>query len=241
MYLPSKLQSKYIALIAISLFLFILPFHNTVRHIFALLSEGLTLSPHRLSSKISQLEKENIKLDLEANAYALLKEENESLKKALKFKEEKRVELIGAKVIAFNPSNWRRIIVIDIGENDGIRDGSFAIDENGWLLGKIIGVKKNYSYLMLVNDPDFNIPVIVGQSSMGLLQGGLDEVKVLYLERDKDIKVGDDVWFKAGSFSLPLYVGEVKSIGDSKNSLFWDVEVKMFSQAFALRNVFIVK
>jgi rod shape-determining protein MreC len=241
LYLPSKLHSKYIALVAISLFLLILPFHKTVRHLFVLLSKGVNLNPRRISRRIDDLEKENLRLMLQIQGFEEAREENRKLKMALQFKETSNIELIGAEIIAFNPSSWRRIVVINAGSNDGVGEGLFAVNENGHLLGKIITAKNAYSYLMLVNDPDFNIPVIVGQSSIGLLQGGLDEVKVLYLEKAESIKKGDKVWLKSAPNSLPLYIGRVSNVVDSRDNLFWDVEVELFSQAFPLHSTFIVK
>ena len=241
MYLPSKLHSKYIALVAISLFLFILPFHNTVRYLFIFLSKGINLNPKRISRRIDDLEKDNLKLRLELQEFEEFKEENRKLKAALQFKETSDIELIGAEIVAFNPSSWRRIVIINVGSNDGVEEGLFAINEDGYLLGKIVTAKESYSYLMLVNDPDFNIPVIVGQSSIGLLQGGLDQVKVLYLEKTESIKKGDKIWLKSAPDSLPLYVGIVSNVVDSRDNLFWEVEVELFSQAFPLHSTFIVK
>ena len=206
-----------------------------------LLSKGINLNPKRISKKIDDLEQENLKLRLQLQDSADLGEENRKLKTALRFKETSNIELIGAEIVAFNPSSWRRIVIVNVGSNEGLREGLFAINEEGFLLGKIATVKKGYSYLMLVNDPDFNIPVIVGKNSIGLLQGGLDQVKVLYLEKEEDIKKDDKVWLKSAPDSLPLYIGRVSNVVDSRDNLFWDVEVELFSQAFPLHSTFIVK
>jgi rod shape-determining protein MreC len=241
LYLPSKLNSKYIGFIVLFLLLLILPFENYVNNIFVFLSSKLYLVPQQYVNEIKELEKKNLVLSLGIKESENLQRENKKLKKALKFYEKRKIHLIGAEIISFDPSNWRRVVIINAGKNKGVAAGAYAVDEEGWLVGKISDVRADYSRLIFVNDPDFNAPVFVGETSFGLLKGGLGNSKIFYIENGEEIKIKDKVWLKIPSITLPVYVGGVKRVKQDKNSLFWNVEVELFSKNLPLHKIFIIK
>lgn len=221
-------------------FLLIFPFKDIINSVCISLSRQILRSPDKISEKIFELESNNLILNLKLQKYKSLQEENSRLKKALNFHKENKIRLTGAEVISFDPSNWRRIVVIDTGKNNGITKGLFAINEEGYLVGKITEVGDNYSKLTLINDPDFSLPVFVGDEELGLLKGGLSGINILYIEEGDKIKENDKVWCKILQSALPLYAGEVKQIKKDRNSLFWNVEVQPFTENAVLHRVFIV-
>lgn len=243
MYLPSKskLNSKYIIFFLIPILLFSLPFKNFIQNILDLLSQKIIFAPYRYAQELQGLKEKNAALALKNNEALFLKEENERLKKALNFYETQKINLTGAEIISFDLSNWRRVVRINIGQNKGVTKGLYAIDEDGWFVGKIIETNKTFSRLIFVTDPDFSIPVFIGETSFGLLKGSLDVVKILYIENYETINAGDKIWLKSSSLSFPLIIGEIKECRKNRNSLFWDVEVKLFSQNPSLHKIFIVK
>jgi rod shape-determining protein MreC len=188
-----------------------------------------------------ELEKRNLALTLKVRELQYLKPENERLRKALAFKEEKKTDLIGTEIVSLDPSTWRRIVVINAGKDKGINSGSYAIDEHGWLVGKIIEIGNTRSRLILIDDPNFSLPVFVGENSFGLLKGSLGGVKILYIENAEQIKAKDKVWLKISSLASPIYIGEIKKVIHDKDSLFLDVEAKIFSQNPFVHKIFIIK
>ena len=241
MYLPSKLKSRYITIFAVFVFLLVFPFQNAVKYVFLFFSRQLLVSPQKISQKITGLEEKNLALNLELKKYTSLKQENSELRKALNFQKEKTVDLIGAEVISFDPSNWKRVVIINAGENHGIKKGLYAVDNKGYLIGKIAQVNDAHSRLILISDPDFTLPVFVGEKCFGLLKGGLGGIKILYIENAGELKINDKVWCKAPNLTSPIYIGEVKRIKEDRNSLFWDVKVDLFSKSTVLHRVFVIK
>lgn len=241
MHLPSKINPRYISILALILFLAILPLKNTVQNILIFFSRGLLITPIGLSRQLQKTKEKNLSLTLKIRDMQYMKEENIKLKKALSFKEEKGINIIGVDIVSFDPSNWRKVVVVNAGENDGIIRGFYAVDENGWLIGKVVETRSNYSRIVLIDDPDFAMPVFVEDKSYGLLKGSLAGVKILYVEKDEDIKEKDKVWCKIPSLNFPLYIGEVKGITRNEDNLFKDVEVNIFSKNPLFHKIFIVR
>jgi len=170
-----------------------------------------------------------------------IKNENTKLRKALQLEEEKTINLLGAEVLTFSPSNWRHIVTINKGSNDDIKEGQFAIDENGHLLGKIIEINKTSSRLILIDDPEFTTSVFVANKDFGLLKGNRVGAKVLYIEDGSELKKGDKVWLKIPLINFPIEIGEIKKVKNNENSLFWDVDVKLYTKNSFFEKIFIIK
>ncbi|UCD14973.1 MAG: rod shape-determining protein MreC [Candidatus Omnitrophota bacterium] len=241
MHLPSKLNSKHVVLLALFIFLLLLPFKNLIDNIFVSFSRNLTITPTQNLQKIRQLQKKNLSLSLQIRELYYLKQENERLKKALQFYQGRKINLIGADIISFDPSGWRRIVIVDVGENRGITKDLYAVDDEGWLIGKIVDVRGDFSRLIFVDDPNFTAPVFVGTNSFGLLKGGVGNVKILYVENGEEIEAKDKVWLKIPSLTFPVYIGEVGRVSKDTNSLFWNVEVKLFSKNYPSHKIFIIQ
>jgi len=193
------------------------------------------------SKRIENLEKNNLLLSLELKKLNILENENNKLRKALDFRTEKNINIVGADIISFDPSSWRRVVLINTGKNEGLKVGMYAIDYNGYLIGRIIAVKNNYSRLMLIDDPEFNLAVFIGNDALGMLAGGLDSLKILYIDHSDKINLNDVVWFKIPLTAYPLYIGRVTKINENKENLFFEVEVKSFNSNTLLNKVFILK
>jgi rod shape-determining protein MreC len=238
--LPSKIKSKYIVVIALALFFIVFPLNNFIKDFFVAFCRKLLITPPLYEQKLSELQRKNLALTLRLGELQYLRTENEKLRKALGLKEEKELSFVGAEIVAFDPSSWRRTVIVNVGKDRNITEGAYAIDEKGYLVGKIVEVKKTYSRLMLINDPDFSLPVFVGDSGFGMLHGALEGLKILYIESGEDIKIKDKVWLKINSTSFPIYIGVVKRLTKNADSLFWDIEAELLADTNFLDKVFIV-
>ncbi|MCF7907634.1 MAG: rod shape-determining protein MreC [Candidatus Omnitrophica bacterium] len=197
--------------------------------------------PTRNKQHLVELKQKNLELILKLARYESLYQENQNLKKALNFKTNTQYHLIGAEVLAFSPSAWQRLIVVNVGEDQGVTKGLFAIDQDGNLLGRIVEADKKFAYLMLVGDPDFTASVFIGQGALGLLKGGVTGAQVLYVEDSDNIKLGDKVWLKVAQLSSAIEIGKVKSLSKTDDSLFWNVGVEMFQEDVTFNQIYIVK
>lgn len=241
MHLPYKTKLKYIAIIASAILIVLLPFKGAVQNLLTIFSSQLSLSPTKTSKKIEELKKKNLTLKLQLQEFNPLSKENETLRKAFDFKKQKELNLQGAEVLAFTPSNWRRLAIINVGENKSIEEGQLAIDEEGNLLGKILEVNKKTSRLILVNDPGFNLSVFVGKQGYGLLKGNITNARILYIEDGDKIRKGDKVWVKTADSTSSVKIGKIKRIRKSSNSLFWDVDAELALGNNTFHKVFIIK
>ena len=241
MYLPSKTKLKILVIYLLVIFLLFLPFKSAIRNLFSFFFHQLTITSQKIFKENEKLRKENISLQIKVRESQYLKKENEGLKKALNFKSDKEFDLIGVGVLSFAPSSWRRYLLINGGEDIGLEKGLLAVDEEGKLIGKITEVKKTFSHLLLVNDPNFNLSVFVGELGSGLLKGNLTGAKILYIEDDEAIKKGDRIWIRAGSSTSTIEVGTVKSARKGTSQLFRDITVKLAVHGSFFDKVFILK
>ncbi len=239
MYLPSKNKYRIAGLIILALVLFFLPFRSAIEDLFIFFSRQFRYTPIKQNQKFEELKKENLSLKLKIEKFQQLTKENQTLKKALNFKSETGVDLIGVDVIAFSPSSWGRYILVNAGSDNAVEKAMFVVDEDGNLVGKIIEVNQNHSKIILVNDPNFNLSVFVGEQGFGLLEGDLIGARLLYIEDSDQVKKGDEVWIKLESSVIP--VGKVKDISNNSNDLFWNVEVKLNIKTSFFDKLFILK
>lgn len=241
MYLPSKIKSKHIAVFLLFALLLILPFKNFVANLFIAFSAKRLIFPGKTSKIINELEKKNLALSLAIQKNQIINEENERLKKALSFKEDKKTDIVGTEIIFFNPSVWRRLVIINAGEDKNLKEGMYAVNADGYLIGRITDVKGKYSRLILIDDPEFTLPVFIGKDSLGMLKGGLDSVKVLYIDARDNVNVNDIIWFKMPFLSYPIYIGRIEKISEDNDGLFFDVDVSLFAKNPILDKIFVLR
>ena len=241
MYLPSKAKLKILVIYLLVIFLLFLPFKNVIRNLFSLLFHQLTVTSQEISQKNENLRKENISLQIKIKEFQDLKKENQYLRKALNFKKSNKIDLVGVGILSFSPSSWQRYLLLNGGEDINLKKGLLAVNEKGKLIGKITEVKKTFSHLLLINDPNFKLSVFVGKFSSGLLKGTLTGAKILYIEKKEAIKKGDKVWVKTDSLSFPIEVGKVKSIKKGTNQLFCDIAVELTSESIFFNKIFILR
>jgi len=241
LYLPSKAKLKILVIYLLVIFLLFLPFKSVIRNLFSFFFHQLTITSQKTLQENEKLRKENVSLRIKIKESQQLEKENEDLKKALNFKSDKEFDLIGVGVLSFSPSSWQRHLLINAGTDIGLEKGLLAVDQEGKLIGKITEVKKTFSHLLLVNDPNFNLSVFVGELGSGLLKGNLTGAKILYIEEDEAIKKGDRVWVRASSSPSAIEVGKVKRIRKGTNQLFCDITVELASEGAFFDKVFILK
>lgn len=243
MYLLSKLtNTKFkipilIVIIFIGYLLFSPFFHKT----FIIFSKNIFLSESQYTSNLGDLQVENIKLSLEIERLKSLDYENKLLKRIIGFNREKKLSIIPSKVLSIEPSAFRKVLLLNGGEDLGIKEDMLVIDDRGNLIGKILRVYDTYCELTLIMDPNFTATVSMGEA-LGLMKGTLSgKVKVFYMEPSNSLKVGDLVTTRERSTGVELKAGKIKSITHDRNSLFLDITVEPFFRPEKFSTIFIVK
>lgn len=241
MHLPTKVRPHHIFGIIVTLLLLALSFTDFTEYILVYFCRQLRTNPRLASNETRDLKRTNLVLSLKLKQLKYLKDENEKLKKILHFNEGKNLTLIETEIIAYDPSAWKRIITVNGGTQHGLSEGLYAVNEEGSVIGKIVDTKKTYSRLMLVDDPNFEQPVSIGDNAFGLLKGTLGGVKILYIENPESIAVNDKIWFKLAQTDIPLAIGEVARIRNNPDELFLDVDVRLYTKTPLIHRLFIIK
>jgi len=115
-------------------------------------------------------------------------------------------------VLADSGSPFRQSVLLNVGERDGIRDGWATMDGIG-LAGRISGVGRTTSRVILLTDSNSRIPVTVQPSGQrALLSGDNSSAPPLeFLEKPDLVRPGDRVVSSGdgGVFPAGLLVGQV--------------------------------
>ncbi len=148
----------------------------------------------------STLEKENealklrqAELSLLANQSALLAVENQNLRNLLDLQKKVAFKTVPVEIL-FNPPNpISQRVVINRGENQGLRLGSPIANDMG-ILGQVVRLYDNSAEVSLLEDRDFAVPVLVARNGLRAAVVGSGRGQLLqlrYLPVASDLEVGD--------------------------------------------------
>ncbi len=130
------------------------------------------------------------------------------------------INWVTGQVAADSGSPFNQSILLNIGSNDGVTNGAEAMGGLG-LVGRISGLGKKTSRVILLTDVSSSIPVIVEKSGQrGLVRGdNTINPKLKFLETSKNVKPGMRVITSGEGkvFSPNLLVGNI--VQDSKGQL----------------------
>jgi len=132
-------------------------------------------------------------LSLLANQAALLSVENQNLRNLLELQKKTSFKTIPVEIL-FNPPNpISQRIVINRGQNQGLRLGSPIANDAG-ILGQVVRLFDNSAEVSLLEDRDFAVPVLVARNGLRAAVVGTGRGKHLelrYLPVASDLEVGD--------------------------------------------------
>ncbi|VAX37727.1 Rod shape-determining protein MreC [hydrothermal vent metagenome] len=172
----------------------------------------------RTFQEYKRLSKENKLLRARFVGMKEVVRENARLEKLLAFKRNLIYSSVAASVIGREPSRWNASIVIDRGENDGIKQGMPVVNALG-VVGKVGEVSPNKSKVILLTDPQFSVAALAQRTrESGLVSGTLQGIcRMRYVQENAQVSIGDKVITSKLSSSFPegLIVGEIVDIYES--------------------------
>lgn len=179
-----------------------------------------------LTKENEKLRGENTELKLKLTGLQGAAQENSALRKLLDFFEDDNINLTNTvtRVIGRDPEN-SSILLLNVGERDGVEIGNAIIVEDGILIGKIIEVYTRSSKALLLTDAQSLVAVTVSGGAPGnkLAKGERGLSLVLdQIPQQEQIKKGELVITSGLEPKIPrgLLVGEVEEIISEKNDLF---------------------
>jgi rod shape-determining protein MreC len=196
-------------------------------------------------------EEENIRLKAELSK--MLREqqecreaflENKRLGELLALKETERRYVTAARVIGKNTEQWSNMVVLDKGLSDGVMKDMIAVTDKG-LAGKVAGVSRYYSYLLLTVDINFSAAARLQESrTEGVISGtGFRRCRLRYVPYEEKVKKGDVVITSGLDALFPqgIPVGYVSNVNNKVSGFFQDIEVQPFVDSSKIESVMIIK
>ncbi len=181
------------------------------------------------------IQKKNLELqrsaDLLLEQNMQLKEvlsENDRLRKLLSLKKRSSARPVSAEIIGKDPVGWFKTLLINKGENEGIKRNQAVITHRG-IVGRILDVAESTSKVLLITDINSSVDALVQRARAGGVVEGrspaLCELK--YVSGSDDVRPGDLVVTSGlcGIFPKGLPIGEVSRVERDGSGLFQRVEL----------------
>lgn len=191
----------------------------------------------RLKAQIDRLMMEN-------SQYREMLATQKRLQKLLSFKNNTKLPEVAAQVIGRDPTGWFRSIIVDKGENSGIKPNMPVVQAEG-VVGQVVSISYNYSKVLLLIDQNSAVDCIIQRSrDSGIVKGLTSKVCTMdYVLKTSDVRVGDTVITSGMDRVFPkgIPVGKVIEVKDKPGELFKDVKVKPSVDFSKLEEVLILK
>jgi rod shape-determining protein MreC len=149
----------------------------------------------RLRVDNATLKADNDRLTTENARLDEIRRENEQLSALLQFRAAMDFKTTAATVIARESSEFRRLIVLDRGTNDGVAVGDVAVAAGGALVGRVTEAGPDSSKVVLLTDTG---STVIGQlttnAATGDVVGQLGGVLIMkQIDASKPVATGDEV------------------------------------------------
>ena len=204
---------------------------NLANKIVMPVQNGLTYLKNKVNGNttffenVNNLKEENVKLqaknkDLEEKLRELenLKAENESLKQYLNLTEKYTdYSTIPADVINRDISNYSKNIVINVGKNNGVKEGMTVIAAEG-LVGHIISATNTTSKVQTIIDSSSSTSSLISTSRDSIVCKGIlnddKQLKAMYISTDATVSQGDTIETSGlgGIYPKGIYIGTVSKV-----------------------------
>lgn len=174
-----------------------------------------------------------------------IEKENGVLRKEFGLAPKNKFDLEASFVISQDPQGLGNYIIVDKGNDKGMRTGMPAVVSGGILIGRVTDVYSNTAKITLITDPASAINAEAQDSgAKGIVNGeyGLG-IKMNMISQAQEIKEGDAVVTSGLGGEMPrgLVIGKIGRIDQSKDKLFQEASVIPEADFSDLRIVFLVK
>lgn len=241
---------EYIPFVSQPLSVAAAPFEYTVSRSAVLGSNTLSLFREVWDNwtELERLRRENENLRAEQAQYSEVLAENIRLKNLLQFKQtNKQYQLSGASVIAQDYSGWTHTVIIDRGEDSGIRKYMPVIVPTG-LVGFVSEVYLNSSRVQLLFDPRTSVGGIVQRPSsrvVSMVSGtgsGAETLRFDGLPKESDVIKGDVIITSGygGVYPKGLVIGTVEKVNVDALGGVEEAEIKPAADFAHMEEVFVI-
>ena len=207
---------------------------NSINHYFFLVdvarqNDQLKLEVQRLISEKNQLIE---RLASQKRLAKLMAHEDDWEKRA-----------VVASVIGRDATQWSKVVVINKGTQNGIKDHLAVITDAG-VIGQVIHAGINTSKVLLIVDGRSAVDALFqGSRASGVVVGvGEDECLMKFVPNTADVEVGDPVLSSGlgGIFPKGLIIGKVSQVFRKKQGLFQEIILIPSSDLSRLEEVLVL-
>lgn len=165
------------------------------------------------------------------------------LQALLAFKEQFVSETTAAQVIGTSGTDISRVIYIDKGLSDGLKDNMAVITPDG-VVGKISKAFHSTSQVLLISDPSWGAGAILTKSRLqGIVKGTqAGTVQLQYIMADNTLTPGEQIVTSGGDRIFPkgLPIGTVREVGGSNKEGFLNVRIQPAADLNRLEEVLVI-
>jgi len=196
---------------------------------------GVRQENRDLKAQIEQLRLEQVRLHEDA-------QQARRLQALFNFKEQYVSKTVAAQVIGSGGSEQSRVVYIDKGESDGIRQDMAVITVQG-IVGKVLKVFRSSAQVLLIDDQSSGVGAILEKSRLqGIVRGTpAGEVVLEKIMSDEGVQPGEEVRTSGGDRIFPkgLPIGVVTRVGNNPD-LFLNIHVRPSANLHKLEEVLVV-
>lgn len=178
----------------------------------------------KLQAENEELKQKNSELEQSLRELEIIKSENETLKEYVNLKDKYDYQTVPAYVINRNISNYSKTIVINVGENDGIKPNMTVIADKG-LVGYVISTTETTAKVQTIIDTSTSVSSVISTSREAIIVSGTLEsnntLKAVYIPTDATLLENDNVETSGigGIYPKGIHIGTIKQIVNTKNNI----------------------
>lgn len=199
----------------------------------------LELDNQGLRQTVEELRRENVEL------WEMVARQQRTMEEMGYRRANPRWEYLSARVIAWDPGNVVRTVVLDKGRLQGVGPGMVVVSPSG-LIGKVVELADRWSKVLLIIDPRSSVNGVlqgVAGRPQGILQGRPDGLlHMKYLLPESVVRKGDVVVTSGlgGGFPPGLFLGWVAEVSYSEGQMFPEALVRPAANLSDLADVLVI-
>lgn len=148
---------------------------------------------------------------------------------------------LSAKVFSAYPFNNHSLVTVNAGAKQGVRVFFPVVVHGRFLFGQVIEVSARQSIVRTVFDPEWKLPVKVGERGHDALFSGGRVPRLELIPKEQDVAVGDTISSAGRDIPYGLMLGTVESLRESSDRAFKEAEVRLPFSLLEVREVNILE
>jgi rod shape-determining protein MreC len=146
-----------------------------------------------------------------------------------------------AAVVGRDPNVLRKLLLINRGDDDGIREGMPVLGRGGALVGTVERVQGGMSWVRLITDAQSDVNALIQESRAQAMASGQPSgaIAMEFLAQGVEVKPGDTVLTSGlgGSYPAGLLIGRVAKVDGNALDVFKHAEVEPAVRLSSLEHV----